>query len=159
MFKWIYNALKPKNQLKKKWVGNICAQFTHPDHENEAIFTFYYQLFVDEEGNRSYSMTGNWMLSNPPETHGRFSTCVYPWLQGGSDFFVWEVLNNFDNDYWIEQIGEKEVESKLLKNLRTNQPLPSRKSPEKPKPEFKLLSFPCNEEKKEDILDAEVNTE
>lgn len=146
----IFNFYKNMLQVffpkpKKKWVGSIYAMFTS---EDKFQYKFWFQLFEDSNGNRSYEVTGNPpAYITKPEAHPRFSGSVYKWLKGASLIYVWRNIDEFDYDYWKSQGMDVDNPPGQNKVIHTEMPKPDKKNV----PEFKLLTFPSpenNEEKK-----------
>jgi len=129
---------KKEPQPKKTWVGAIPASYSNS--KDKFLWEFWFQLYEDENGNRSFEVTGRWPDYNEPETHARYCQLVFPFIntpnQNSALYNVWAALETWNVDWWSHH---QDVIDNVVKGTpTTNKPKPT----PKPKPEFKLLKFP-----------------
>lgn len=130
---------KSEDSIKNtdKWIGNVVAIYTTKDFGD---YKFWFQLFVDDNDNRKVKVTGNTPPFNNAYNHPRYSSVIYPWLNGAHHGFPWSVIDSYDYSWWADN-GYTDAPA----NSVTTQ-----KPKDKPKHDFQLLTFPKPDDKKEE---------
>lgn len=124
--------------IKKTWVASIGASYR--DGERDFVWEFWFQLYIDEEGNKSYGITGRFpSYGSTPIEHARFSTIVFPWLNSDNKEYlikVWTNADFYNADYWVDypEITNNTYQHKKKEITR----------------DFKLLQFPKPDEDNKD---------
>lgn len=137
-FSWFRNEPKPP-PVPRRWIGQVSASFR--GHDPDFLWVFYYQLFEDENGRRSYEITGRLppvelgydKHSNTPTAHMRYSAAIAPFLAGADLGLLWPYIEGYDADYWNSRGYFKDP----VANDSVCIPLDKNKNND-----FKLLEFP-----------------
>jgi hypothetical protein len=166
----VRNSLVEKSTVPMKtWIASIPANYS--DKNELVVWRFYYQLYIDNTGKRSYTVTGKLPYyskydsrhgHDTAEEHPRYSQVILPWMKcSGDDYlaWAWQLADRYNPTFWDDYPEIVELpQQEDTGNPKSPKPKTKAKSNGKTvknQHEFKLLTFPEKKEEKSNDVSPE----